>query len=118
MQEKIIDLEDALDRVQDDKELLLELFDIFEKDFKVKRKELEKSLSDGDVETVRNISHSLKGASGNISAVRIQALCFFIEKTSSENILDGIEERLPELDVCFEEYKKEAQSIRDDMRLL
>ena len=50
MGSQIIDLEDALDRVQDDKELLFELFDIFENDFKVKRKELDKSLAQQDID--------------------------------------------------------------------
>lgn len=118
MRKKIIDLEDALDRVQDDKELLLELFDIFEQDFKLKRKELEKSLLSKDVENVRNIAHSIKGASGNISAHRIQEVCLFIEKEIAEDTVDLIKEKIPELDVYFEEYKKESCVIRDDMGLL
>ena len=37
MAEDIIDLPDVLERVQDDKELLLELLDIFQEDFVSKR---------------------------------------------------------------------------------
>lgn len=118
MEEKIIDFDDALDRVQDDKELLFELFDIFEQDFQVKRKDLEKAIASKDVEAVQNLAHSLKGASANISAHRIQALCLFMEKTASEGSLEGIEERLPELDRHFDDYLKEAQRIRDDHKLV
>jgi hypothetical protein len=40
MSEEIIDLKDVLERVQDDKELLAELFDIYQEDFVIKRKAL------------------------------------------------------------------------------
>ena len=114
MEEKIIDLEDVLDRVQDDMELLLELFDIFEGDFEIKRKEFDQCLSDGNMEMVKNIAHSLKGAAGNISAKRIHGICYFIEKQASEEKKDGIAEKFLELDKEFAEYQEEAQKIKDD----
>jgi len=118
MGSQIIDLEDALDRVQDDKELLFELFDIFENDFKVKRKELDKSLAQQDIESLRNLSHSLKGAAGNISAMCIHEICFFLEKEASENRFDSFPEKLKELDEAFAQYQKESRRIRDDNQLL
>ena len=41
MSEEILDLKEVMERVQDDKELLLELFDIFITDYSEKRKLLE-----------------------------------------------------------------------------
>lgn len=114
MQEKIIDFEDAIDRVQDDKELLFELFDIFEDDFKVRNKDLKKYVAEGNIEMVRNITHSLKGAAGNISAKRIQALCLFIEQQTTENTLEGVEEVLGELDEQFQLYLEEAKKVREE----
>ncbi len=96
MAEKIIDFEEALDRVQEDRELLFELFDIFEQDFKKKRVEIGQHLKDKDTEMVRNIAHSLKGAAGNISAHFIYESCLFIEKQASEENLDGLFEKLLE----------------------
>ena len=118
MNKEIIDLEDAMDRVQDDMELLLELFDIFEEDFKVKRKQIDQALTKGDAESVRNIAHSLKGASGNISAKRLQALLLFMEKTAVEGSLEPIKERLSELDEEFRQYKSEAGRIKDEYGIL
>ena len=118
MGSKIIDLADALDRVQDDKELLFELFDIFEKDFKAKRKEIEKALAHKDAEILRNLAHSIKGASGNISALCIHEICFFLEKEASENRLGDFPDKLKELDAAFIEYQAEARKIRDDNQLL
>jgi HPt (histidine-containing phosphotransfer) domain-containing protein len=114
MEEKVIDLSDVLDRVQDDKELLLELFDIFEEDFKTKRKEMDHYLTDKNAEMLRNIAHSLKGASGNISAKRIYAICLFIEKEAASVRLDGIAGKLKELDKEFRQYQKEAEKIKQE----
>lgn len=118
MEDRIIDLEDALDRVQDDKELLLELFDIFEADFRVKRKELDKYLKEKNTEMVRNIAHSVKGASGNISAQRIRNLCLLMEESASKGNLDPVPEALIQLDKAFADYQKEAQKIKDDYQVL
>ncbi len=68
MSEQVIDLDEFLERVQEDKELLLELLDIFQDDFATKRKMLGEAVESNDLEQIKNISHSLKGASGNISA--------------------------------------------------
>lgn len=114
MEEKIIDLPDVLDRVQDDTELLLELFDIFEEDFKVKRKQMDEYLAGKDAEMLRNVSHSLKGAAGNISAKQLYALCLFIEKTATDGRFDGISEKLKELDVAFVAYQKESSKIKQE----
>ncbi|MEW5894240.1 MAG: Hpt domain-containing protein [Candidatus Omnitrophota bacterium] len=118
MDMKVIDMKEALDRVQDDRELLFELFDIFQDDFKVKRKEIQKALDQGDCETVRNLAHSLKGAAGNISAKRLQALFLFVEEKSAAGTLSEIGGRLTELDREFEEYKVEAQKLRSERGLL
>ncbi len=118
MERKVIDLEDALERVQDDKSLLLELFDIFEQDFKVKRKEIDQYLLENNAEMVRNLAHSLKGAAGNISANYIYDICLGMEQQATEEKLDGLSDKLPELDKQFVDYQEESQKIREEDRLL
>ncbi len=68
MSEEIIDLKDVLERVQDDKELLAELFDIYQEDFVVKRQALGEAITAKDITKIKEIAHSMKGSSGNISA--------------------------------------------------
>ena len=45
MSEEIIDLKEVLERVQDDKELLDELFDIYQEDFVQKRQALGEAIA-------------------------------------------------------------------------
>ena len=85
MSEEIIDLKDVLERVQDDKELLAELFDIYEEDFLIKRKVLGEAIAAGDIAKIKEVAHSMKGSSGNISAKPLHAACLKLESLAKEN---------------------------------
>ena len=105
MNKDIIDMEDVMERVQDDRELLMELLDIFQNDYIVKRKLFAQHLADKDAEQLRDVAHSLKGAAGNISATQMFATCMKIEKMADENTLAGMEELFKALDKQFEDLQ-------------
>src|SRR5271156_153309 len=90
MDDEIIDLKDVLERVQDDKELLAELFDIYEEDFVVKRKGLGEAIAAQDIAKIKEIAHSMKGSSGNISAKPLHAACLKLEAQAREGKTDGM----------------------------
>ena len=110
----IIDLADVLERVQDDKELLLELLDIFQQDFVGKRDALTEALKQKDVQKVKELAHSIKGASGNISAKPIHALCLKMEQIAREGDITKIEPLLGELDQQFESLKVNIAKLKKD----
>ena len=83
MKKEIIDMEDVMERVQDDMELLMELLDIFENDFKEKRVRSDQLVAAGENEQLRDMAHSLKGAAGNISAKSIDATCLKFEQLAN-----------------------------------
>jgi HPt (histidine-containing phosphotransfer) domain-containing protein len=115
MSEEIIDLKDVLERVQDDKELLAELFDIYQEDFVIKRKSLGEAITAKDIGRIKEIAHSLKGASGNISAKPLHASCLKLEALAKDGKTDGMPELLPEIDGYFEEVKKFALQFKKDL---
>ena len=80
MNEQTLDLNEFLERVQDDKELLLELLDIFVNDYKEKSRLLNQAISQKDIEQVKGIAHSLKGAYGNISAKSMRKSLIIFEE--------------------------------------
>jgi len=110
MSKKAIDIDDVLERVQDDHELLMELFDIFQEDFAEKRKTMDDFIQQGDFEQIRNMVHSLKGAAGNISAVDIHATCAKLEHLAESNDLEGIKSLMGSLD---EQYKALQSNIAE-----
>ena len=105
MSEEIIDLKDVLERVQDDKELLLELFDIFQEDFVNKRKALAEAVTAGNIPKVKEVAHSMKGSSGNISAKSMYATCLQLEQLAKSNSTDGMQTLVTNIDSQFDQVR-------------
>lgn len=115
MSEKIIDLKDVLERVQDDKELLVELLDIYQEDFVIKRKALGDAIAANDIPRIKEVAHSMKGASGNISAKPMFAACLKLESLAKEGKTDGMQEVATAIDGYFEEVKVFAASFKKEL---
>ncbi|MCK5083796.1 MAG: Hpt domain-containing protein [Candidatus Omnitrophica bacterium] len=103
MSEKVLDFEDFMNRVQDDKDLFFELLDIFVEDFHKKRKELEEAVKTGDSKTVEHVAHFLKGSCGNISAKPLRDVFIKLEEKGVKGYLEGLEQDLEDVDREFEE---------------
>jgi HPt (histidine-containing phosphotransfer) domain-containing protein len=112
MADDIIDLPDVLERVQDDKELLLELLDIYQEDFLLKRATLAEAITKKDFTIIKEVAHSMKGASGNISAKRLYATCLQLEAKAKENNAEGLDQILKTVDSQFEEVKANAIKLK------
>jgi HPt (histidine-containing phosphotransfer) domain-containing protein len=110
----IIDLKDALERVQDDKELLGELFDIFIEDFPPKRDKMWAAFEKGDCATFQMIAHGFKGASGNISARRMHETSVELDRIGKACDVSGARPLLEALDKQFEEIKVEAARLKKE----
>jgi len=115
MSEEIIDLKDVLERVQDDKELLNELFDIYQEDFVAKRKALGEAIASNNIPKIKEIAHSMKGSSGNISAKPLHAACLKLESLAKEGKTDGMQEVAVAIDGYFEQVKAFAAQFKKDL---
>ena len=112
MSEEIIDLKDVLERVQDDKVLLDELFDIYQEDFVIKRKALGDAIAAKNITQIKEVAHSMKGSSGNISAKTMHAACFQLETLAKEGKTDGMENVCSMIDSYFEQIKVFAAGFK------
>ena len=115
MSEEIIDLKEVLERVQEDKELLNELFDIYQEDFVIKRQALGDAIAAHDIAKIKEVAHSMKGASGNISAKPLHAACLQLEKLAKEGKTDGMQEVAVSIDRYFEEIKVFAARFKKEL---
>ncbi|MBI3602429.1 MAG: Hpt domain-containing protein [Candidatus Omnitrophica bacterium] len=116
MAEDIIDLADVLERVQNDKELLLELLDIFQEDFVGKRQALAEAIAKKDFTTMKEVAHSIKGSSGNISARRMHETCSQLEQLAKTNNSIGMEDLLKAIDSQFEAIKANAIKLKKEFQ--
>ena len=115
MSEEIIDLKEVLERVQDDKELLAELFEIYQEDFVVKRQALGDAIAAGDIDKIKQVAHSMKGSSGNVSAKPLHAACLQLESLAKAGKTDGMLEVVSNIDGYFERVKVFAAQFKKDM---
>ncbi len=114
MSEKIVDLEEVLERVQDDKELLLELFEIFTNDYVQKMQTLKTAISQKNFELVKDIIHSIKGAAGNISAKAVHASCVKIEQVCKDKDIVAVESAVPVLNENFRDLQIRIAQIKKE----
>lgn len=112
MSEEILDLKELLDRVQDDKELILELFEIFMEDYTKKREQLTGAFTSENFENIRSIAHSLKGASGNISAKALREAFLKLEEVGKANSLEGHEDLLKLIDEQYEALTGRIEEVK------
>ena len=115
MNEEVLDLKELLDRVQDDKELLLELLDIYADDFRNKRKLFESAVRNKNCDELKNLAHSLKGASGNISAITLRGLFTTIEDMAKRNDLNNMDGMMNTVDKSFEQLLTRIESIKKEL---
>lgn len=117
MPEPCVDLAEVLERVQHDRELLLELFQIFLNDCPKKIEALKGAIKNNDWQQIQQIAHSLKGASGNIAAKRLNATFITVEQMAKENKLEGIREKIGELDGQLAEFRHYAEKLESDFKV-
>jgi HPt (histidine-containing phosphotransfer) domain-containing protein len=111
---EIIDMKDAMERVQDDKELLFELFDIFSEDFVGKRDTIWKAFEKNDLSSFQMIAHGFKGATGNISARQMNENCIELDRMGKDGDISQAKPRLELLDKQFAELKVEIARLKKE----
>lgn len=116
MADEILDVNEFMERVQDDKELLLELLDIFVSDYQEKEKLMKIAVSGNDHEQIKSIAHSLKGASGNISAKKLRETFMKLEELGKNNDTSGADELLSTMNQQFEELLVRIESVKEELK--
>ena len=82
MELPLVDMEKLLVRMEDDRELIREIFEVFIEEYPERRSKFERALSGDDTKTMVLLAHSLKGASGTLHAEPLRQLCFELEHAS------------------------------------
>ncbi|HBO97564.1 MAG TPA: hypothetical protein DE315_00525 [Candidatus Omnitrophica bacterium] len=113
---EILDINEFLERVQNDKGLLWELLDIFVEDFGQKRTQLREALQGHDAAQVRKLAHAIRGSSANISAHQLAAVLAELEKKGKDNDLGGADVLLADMDKKFEALLARVSRLREELK--
>jgi two-component system sensor histidine kinase/response regulator len=80
--EEFVDLPELLNRVENDEDLLVELFLLFQEDLPESRAALEAAVGSGDLQMIAQAAHKLKGMLANLSAKHCAELAAEIESAA------------------------------------
>lgn len=116
MSEEILDIHEFLERIQNDRELLWELLDIFVQDFREKKGLLSEAFEKNDSSQVWKLSHALKGSSANISARQLCGVLRELEKMGKNDHLAGADQLLADMDKKFEALLARIGRLREELK--
>ena len=97
--------EEALERIGGGDAFLRELLALYDREFAVKSKALEKAVRKSNFAALRELGHSLKGSSANLSLPGLRAAAFAIETSGKAGDIDGARAALTRLKVEYDRLK-------------
>ena len=100
-----IDLPSVLERIGGDENFLQELLDIYVEDFIEKYAKLKQAIERSDFISIKEIGHSLRGSSGNLSLNGLHRTCEYIELSGSEKNIQKAKYMFIQLNKEFEKFK-------------
>jgi HPt (histidine-containing phosphotransfer) domain-containing protein len=104
----ILNIEDLLNRVDDDRELLTELFFIFKAIFPTHLQQLKEAVACKAAKQIETESHTLKGMLLNLSAPRAAAAAYELEQM-------GRDQQLENLQAAFDGFQAEVEALLTQM---
>jgi HPt (histidine-containing phosphotransfer) domain-containing protein len=88
-----------------------ELIQVFITDSDPRVPAMHSALQEQNSQTLRDIAHSFKGASSNLSALPLADLCFKIEEKARDTNLDGIQPLIDAIDAEYQTVKSILLSL-------
>ncbi len=110
-----IDLKEVLERVQNDKELLKELLDIFLQDCPQKVKAIKEAYQAKNMTQLKDAAHSMKGASGNISAKQLYALFSALDQKGRNDDFSGVDVLIADLDRELKVLEEYSHKLKQEL---
>lgn len=102
----IIEIKDVLRRLQDDKQLLIELVTIFLDGAPEGFEKVQQLIDQGDFSALSDAAHSLKGAAANIGAQKLAKSFLKIEEAAKQKEIRGAHE-------AFENASNELNELKE-----
>ncbi len=100
-----IDYPSVLERIGGDKSFLKDLLNLYFEDFSEKYERLQKALEQKNFDLIRELGHSLRGSSANLSLTFLQETSFHLEKSGKERNAEKAKKALALLEQEFKKLK-------------
>jgi len=104
-----------LAQIQELKDIMEEAFDdlisTYLTDSEAKLNLLKQAIADQNCSDIAELAHSVKGASANIFAEDLSALCRVVEDAGRAQQLDGLDQNISDIFAEFENVKTQLQQL-------
>ena len=116
MQDDWVNLPELMARVENDHELLQEVFEIFKEQFPQMDLALRLALADGNLMQIQNSAHAIKGMLSSLSFTKASISAMHIERMARQGESAGISEELEEMERSV--AKAQAQLDATNVQLI
>lgn len=106
MTNPVFDKAGALERVDNDWDLLEELVSLFFQEYTQQLADLHAALNAGEAERFKRLAHTVKGAAGNVGAMYVFDLALRLEKSAAANALGEARTLLPQFEAAVADFKR------------
>ncbi|MBF0410002.1 MAG: Hpt domain-containing protein [Candidatus Riflebacteria bacterium] len=103
---QVLNVADLKDRLMDDVDLINEVLITFFADFKRRLSELNESALCGDLARASKAVHSIKGASGNVSAEVLMNTALQVELAAKSGDLATVNASIDKIESDFNDFRK------------
>jgi len=107
----VFDINDALDRVEGDRELLEEIVRIFTGECAGNMDAIRQAFTAGDARLLERLAHTIKGASANLGAVAVCKVAFELEKLAAAGDLSNAPEWIDKIQREIDRLLPELASV-------
>jgi HPt (histidine-containing phosphotransfer) domain-containing protein len=97
--------EEALERIGGEETFLDELLELYDAEFAEKTKALDKAIRKSDFQRFRELGHSLKGSSANLSLPGLRAAAFAVETAGKDGDIQGARAAIAKLKAEYARLK-------------
>ncbi|MCP4592820.1 MAG: response regulator, partial [bacterium] len=108
-----LDVEDALARLGNDRELLRDVLELFVEDLPDRVKELRAAAARNDAAGIRAVAHQLKGAAASLGAVGAAKTALHLERLDSEDVVAFTEAAVEDLEDQLAQLRELSDQWRD-----
>ena len=115
MNAAVIEIKDVLRRLQDDRELLVELVKIFLDDAPTGFKRAEQLIGQGNFSALLDTAHSLKGAAANIGAQKLSRSFCEIEEAAKQKEILRVREAFENASSELAELKRYFPKLKEQL---
>lgn len=97
-----------------DKEIVVEIIDIFLNEYEERLSTIKKAIEEKDFSNLKFHAHSLKGVVANFSAPKVQAIAKELEDKGTNSIDENLNENFEELDKLIRTMAEEITVLREN----